>query len=53
VLHKYEIGELDSAASLVHYEKQGEADEFYSELKQGVNEYFREKKVLRGHIPIP
>lgn len=47
VLDKYYVGDLKETQDLscTHYEKEGENDEFYSELKQEVNAYFQDNKV--------
>lgn len=45
VLAKFKVGEIDSVASLARYQAQGEEDRLYAELKEAVDEYFRESKV--------
>ena len=45
VLEKFRIGDVEDVASLIRYERQGEDDTLYRELKDAVNEYFRESKV--------
>jgi hypothetical protein len=45
ILDKYEITALDSSVVTTSYERQGDDDEFYAELKQEVNRYFRDNKV--------
>lgn len=45
VLEKYRIGDVEDVALLVRYERQGDDDTLYTELKDAVNEYFRENKV--------
>ena len=51
VLQKYYIGELKQPAGPpdAHYEKQGEQDKFYTEIRKEVNAYFVENKVLTLH----
>jgi Zn-dependent oligopeptidase len=45
-LGKYLIGEVPETAGLTHYERQGEEDRFYADLKKDVYSYFVENKVL-------
>lgn len=47
VLQKYYVGELKQPAGSAgaHYEKQGEHDKFYAEIKKEVSAYFVESKV--------
>jgi hypothetical protein len=50
VLEKYEIGALEESAVTTSYEIEGQEDEFYSELKDAANMYFKTNKVCAPQI---
>lgn len=50
VLEKYEIGALEESAVTTSYEIEGEEDEFYSELKDAANMYFKTNKACAPKI---
>ena len=48
-LDKFEIADLDHRAATTSYEKQGEHDDFYLELKSKVQRYFKDHNVRISH----